>query len=145
MTPLILIVEDEKPIRHFIRVALETQQYACLEAQDGMNAITLIASHHPDIVILDLGLPDMDGLDVIRKVKEWSSVPIIVVSARGREREKVEALDAGADDYLTKPFGIAELLARIRVVLRHHTVEAGTARPVFELDKLKIDYEKRRV
>lgn len=143
--PLILIVEDEKPIRHFIRVALETQQYACLEAQDGMNAITLIASHHPDIVVLDLGLPDMDGLDVIRKVKEWSSVPIVVVSARGREREKVEALDAGADDYLTKPFGVAELLARIRVALRHRVMEPSAGKSIFELDKLKIDFEKRRV
>ncbi len=145
MEPLILIAEDEKPIRHFIKVSLETQKYSCLEAQDGSNAILLIASHHPDVVILDLGLPDMDGLDVIRKVREWSQVPVIVVSARGHEREKVQALDAGADDYLTKPFSVPELLARIRVALRRNTLVTHSAEPVFELDQLKIDFEKRRV
>ena len=146
MEPLILIAEDERPIRHFIKVSLETQKYSCLEAQDGSNALLLITSHHPDIVILDLGLPDMDGLEVIRKVREWSRVPIIVVSARGHEREKVEALDAGADDYLTKPFSVPELLARIRVALRHHTsVAQASDAPVFIIDQLMIDFEKRRV
>lgn len=145
MDPLILIVEDEKPIRHFIRVALETQHYACAEAHDGADALLLIASHRPDIVILDLGLPDMDGLDVIRKMRGWSAAPVIVVSARGHEREKVEALDAGADDYLTKPFGVAELLARIRVALRRGASEAHPADSVFALSELKIDFEKRRV
>jgi two-component system KDP operon response regulator KdpE len=145
MEPLILIAEDEKPIRHFIKVSLETQKYNCLEAHDGSNALLLITSHHPDIVILDLGLPDIDGLDVIRKVREWSNVPIIVVSARGHEREKVEALDAGADDYLTKPFSVPELLARIRVALRRNTSVAQSAAPFFEMDQLKIDFEKRRV
>ncbi len=146
MESLILIAEDEKPIRHFIKVSLETQKYRCLEAQDGANALMLITSHHPDIVILDLGLPDMDGLDVIRKVREWSQVPIIVVSARGHEREKVEALDAGADDYLTKPFSVPELLARIRVALRRYTSAAQPEVPdLFKLDRLTIDFEKRRV
>ncbi len=145
MEPLILIAEDERPIRHFIKVSLETQRYSCLEAQDGSNTLLLITSHHPDVVILDLGLPDMDGLEVIRKVREWSRVPIIVVSARGHEREKVEALDAGADDYLTKPFSVPELLARIRVALRRNMAVAQSAAPVFEMDQLKIDFEKRRV
>lgn len=145
MEPLILIAEDERPIRHFIKVSLETQKYRCLEALDGSNALMLITSHNPDIVILDLGLPDMDGLEVIHAVREWSRVPIIVVSARGHEREKVEALDAGADDYLTKPFSVPELLARIRVTLRRNASVAQTTAPVFELDRLIIDFEKRRV
>ena len=147
MNPLVLIVEDEKTIRRFIRVALETQQYTCLEAADGMGGLSLTASHKPDVVVLDLGLPDMDGLDVIRKLRAWTDVPVLVVSARGHEREKVEALDAGADDYLTKPFGVAELLARIRVILRHRIPkpETGAAPATFTLDALRIDYEKRRV
>jgi two-component system KDP operon response regulator KdpE len=147
MEPLILIVEDERPIRHFIKVTLETQGYRALEAENGTLALSMIASHRPDIVILDLGLPDIDGLDVIRKCREWTGLPIIVVSARGHEREKVEALDAGADDYLTKPFGVAELLARIRVALRRKASEAveGRIESAFILDELKIDYDKRRV
>ena len=147
MNPLVLIVEDEKTIRRFIRVALDTQQYDCLEAQDGMGALALAASHKPDVVILDLGLPDIDGLEVIHKLREWSNAPVLVVSARGHEREKVEALDAGADDYLTKPFGIAELLARIRVILRHSIPKQDdhTVATTFCLGSLKIDYDKRRV
>lgn len=147
MEPLILIVDDEKPIRHFIKVTLETQGYRVLEAGNGTLALSMIASHRPDIVILDLGLPDIDGLDVIRKCREWTGIPIIVVSARGHEREKVEALDAGADDYLTKPFGVAELLARIRVSLRRKASEAVEEgkEPAFILGELKIDYNKRKV
>lgn len=147
MNPLILIVEDEKPIRHFIKVALETQKYNCQEAQDGITALSLAASHRPDVVVLDLGLPDMDGLDVIKKIREWSLAPIIIVSARGHEREKVEALDAGADDYLTKPFGIAELLARIRVSLRKKAQDMNPDgnSTSFDVGPLHIDYEKRRV
>ena len=147
MNPLILIVEDEKSIRHFIRVALETQKYDCLEAQDGMTALSMAMSHHPDVMVLDLGLPDMDGLKVIQKIRLLSAMPIIVVSARGHEREKVEALDMGADDYLTKPFGIAELLARIRVFLRRKAQEAagdGT-QTAWQLGELSIDYQRRRV
>lgn len=145
MNPLVLITEDEKTIRRFIRVALETQRYDCLEAQDGATALSLAASHKPDVLVLDLGLPDMDGLEVIRKLRVWSGLPILVVSARGHEREKVEALDLGADDYLTKPFGIAELLARIRVILRHHQREQSGESPVWSIGQLLIDYEKRRV
>jgi two-component system KDP operon response regulator KdpE len=147
MEPLVLIVEDEKPIRHFMKITLETQKYRCIEAQNGSLALSMIASHRPDIVILDLGLPDLDGLDVIKKCREWSGVPIIVVSARGHEREKVETLDAGADDYLTKPFGVSELLARIRVALRRKAAEAFDEEKltILTLDDLKIDFEKRKV
>ena len=147
MNPLILVVEDEKPIRHFIKVALETQKYGCLEAQDGMTALAMAASHHPDVVVLDLGLPDVDGLEVIRTIRAWSAMPIIVVSARGHDREKVEALDMGADDYLTKPFSIAELLARIRVSLRRKAQEMGEGRAEasWRLGEVYIDYDKRRV
>ena len=145
MKPLMLIVDDEKPIRRFMKVSLETEQYGCIEAQNGMEAVSLIASHQPDVVILDLGLPDMDGLDVIRKVREWSAVLVIVVSARGQEREKVEALDAGADDYLTKPFGVGELLARIRVALRRKDTGNDPADAASTLGELTIDFMKRRV
>ncbi len=145
MNSLILIAEDEKTIRRFIRVALETQRYDCLEARDGETALALAASHKPDVLVLDLGLPDMDGLEVIQKLRVWSDVPILVVSARGHEREKVEALDLGADDYLTKPFGIAELLARLRVMLRHHQREQSGESPSWSVGPLLIDYDKRRV
>ncbi|HEX3077382.1 MAG TPA: response regulator, partial [Lachnospiraceae bacterium] len=123
MEPLILIVDDEKSIRSFLRVSLETQGYKCIDADNGANALMLAVSHNPDILILDLGLPDMDGVDVIKKLNKILPIPIIVISARGHDREKVEALDAGADDYLTKPFSVPELLARIRVILRHKTNE----------------------
>lgn len=147
MEPLVLIVEDDKTIRHFIRVSLETQKYACLETDTGGMGISLCLSRQPDVVILDLGLPDIDGIDVIRSIREASSVPILVVSARGHEREKVEALDAGADDYLTKPFGIGELLARIRVILRHrvHTLYTEETVGSWHVGALTIDFERRRV
>ncbi len=145
MKPLMLVVDDEKPIRRFMKVSLETEQYGCIEAQNGMEAVSLTASHQPDVVILDLGLPDMDGLEVIRRVREWSTVPVIVVSARGQEREKVQAFDAGADDYLTKPFGVGELLARIRVALRHKSLGNKSEDATVTLGELTIDFEKRRV
>lgn len=110
----LLIVEDDKAIVHFISSILSVNEYRTLYAGTGRKAISLIASYRPDVVLLDLGLPDIDGLDVLKTVRQWSEVPIIVVSARGREQEKVQALDLGADDYITKPFGTAELLARIR-------------------------------
>ena len=116
---LILVVEDDPPIRKFLRASLQTQGYRILEVDKGRDAVSQTASHVPDMIILDLGLPDMDGLNVIQELRQWYSAPIIVVSARGQERAKVEALDAGADDYLTKPFGVGELLARIRVAFRH--------------------------
>ena len=147
MEPLVLIIEDDRTIRRFIRVALETQRYECLETDSGEMALSLAASRKPDVLVLDLGLPDLDGLDVIRRLRAWSDVPVVVVSARGHEREKVQALDLGADDYLTKPFGVAELLARIRVILRHRarTHGGGESAPVWGVGLLAIDFEKRRV
>ncbi len=114
----ILIVEDEKSIAHFISTILNSNDYETLLARSGSEAKTMISSHCPDLVILDLGLPDMDGIEIIKKIRSWSNLPIIVVSARGEDADKVVALDAGADDYLTKPFSVEELLARIRVALR---------------------------
>lgn len=144
---LILIVEDDKPIRNFINVSLETQGYRTLETDNGRDAIEFTVTRNPEIILLDLGLPDMDGLDVIRSLRTWSLVPIIVVSARGQEREKVEALDCGADDYLTKPFSIAELLARVRVALRHrnrgNAIDPGTEE--FSVGGLCIHFTKRIV
>lgn len=145
--PLILVVEDDNPISKFIKVSLEAQNYKCIDTNLGSNAISLVYSANPDIIILDLGLPDMDGVDVIKQIRENTKAKIIVVSARGRERDKVEALDMGADDYLTKPFSISELLARVRVGLRNaftgnNTIEEKT---LFKLRDLEIDYEKRKV
>lgn len=146
MQPLILIADDEKTIRNFLKVSLETQGYKCIEADCGAAALMLAASHNPDVLVLDLGLPDMDGVDVIKKLREVSQIPIIIVSARGHDREKVEALDAGADDYLTKPFSVPELLARIRVILRHGCKASGSTENLhFSLGVLTVDEEKRRV
>lgn len=146
--PLILVVEDDKPIRNFICVSLEAQGYKSIETKNGRTAISIISSHNPEVIIIDLGLPDIDGIDVIKKIRPFTKAAIIVVSARGHEREKVEALDCGADDYLTKPFSVVELLARIRVALRHanqgNRLENGTL-AAFLVDELKIDFEKRRV
>jgi len=146
--PLIVIVEDDKPICRFMRISLEAQGYLCIDTHSGKVAISLIAANNPDIIIMDLGLPDMDGMDVIRLVRPLTKASIIVVSARGREKEKVEALDHGADDYLTKPFSLAELLARVRVALRHSNREVllGVAgAQLFKTGELEIDFEKRRV
>ncbi|AAK81598.1 two-component system KDP operon response regulator KdpE [Clostridium acetobutylicum] len=145
--PYILVVEDDKPIRNFITTALSTQGYKYSETDKGNEAIALSMANSPDLIVLDLGLPDIDGIEVIGKIREWSKVPIIIVSARENERQKVEALDKGADDYITKPFGIGELLARIRVSLRH--VNAGKAKDksidFFKVKNLSVDFEKRRV
>lgn len=146
--PIVLVVEDDRPIRNFICVSLGVEGYQCIETHTGNSAIGLIASHNPDVVILDLGLPDIDGLEVISKVREWSRVKIIVVSARGQEKEKVEALDAGADDFLTKPFSIGELMARIRVAIRQvqsYGVGDSINTTTFQIKDLAIDYVKRRV
>ncbi len=118
-SPLVLVVEDDPPIRRFIVAGLTSQGYRVVDVDCAKSALSHAASHVPDVIILDLGLPDRDGIEVIRELREWTRPPIIVVSARGQERTKVDALDAGADDYLTKPFGVAELLARVRVALRH--------------------------
>ena len=114
----ILIVEDDPPIRHLISTTLRTHGYKFLTADNGNEALMEISTHNPDIVLLDLGLPDIDGIEVIRRVRTWSNLPIIVISARSEENDKIDALDAGADDYLTKPFSVEELLARIRVTIR---------------------------
>lgn len=144
--PSILIIEDELPIRRFLRAALGASQYHLVEAATAQDGLAQAALRQPDLVILDLGLPDRDGLDVIRELRGWSSVPIIILSARQREGDKVAALDAGADDYLTKPFGVAELLARIRVALRHAARTAsGLDNPIFEVGGLRVDQAQRQV
>ena len=148
MEPLVLIVDDEKSIRSFLRLSIEMQGYKCIDASDGSSALMLAVSRNPDILVLDLGLPDMDGVVVIKKLRKVSQIPIIIISARGHDREKIEALDAGADDYLTKPFSVPELLARIRVILRHKsfdniTIEADKS--IFRIKDLIIDTEKYRV
>ncbi len=145
----ILIIEDEQIIRNFMQAILSAKGYDVLLARSGAMADTMIASHCPDLIILDLGLPDTDGMNILMKVREWSKVPVIVVSARSHESDKVAALDAGADDYLTKPFGTEELLARIRTAIRHTRTPAGSNMVansgVFRAGKLTIDYGKRRV
>ncbi len=143
----ILLVEDEAPIRKFVRASLEGEGYRLTEAETGQKALALAASQPPDLVILDLGLPDKDGLDVLRSLREWLAAPVIVLSARGQEKDKIAALDSGADDYLTKPFGMGELLARIRVALRHarRAGEASKAEPRFTVGELAVDLAARRV
>jgi two-component system KDP operon response regulator KdpE len=143
---VVLVVEDELQVMRFLRATLAAQGYRVLEAQTGEAALVEAATRLPDIVLLDLGLPDLDGVAVTRRLREWSSMPIIVLSARGRERDKIEALDAGADDYLTKPFGVGELFARMRVALRTAS-RLGThaSAPCFEVGELRVDLAARRV
>lgn len=145
--PFILLIEDDKAIVNFIGTVLSANNYRMLSAQTGRDALALISSQSPDVVLMDLGLPDLDGVDIIRKVRQWTQVPIIVVSARSREQEKVDALDAGADDYITKPFGTAELLARIRTALRHsnHTPAGDALRGVFQNGGLTINFDSRQI
>ena len=144
--PLILLIEDEPQMRRFLRTALTTNDYRLVEAETAKEGLAQAAARNPDVILLDLGLPDRDGLDVARELREWSGTPIIVLSARGREQDKVAALDIGADDYLTKPFGVAELLARIRVALRHAALPPGSApEPIFEAGELRVDLADRRV
>jgi two-component system KDP operon response regulator KdpE len=144
--PTILVIEDDPAVRRFLRVTLSTQDYRVIEAVRGDEGIRHAAASRPDLIILDLGLPDLDGTDVARRLREWSNTPIIVVSARGKEQEKVVALDAGADDYLTKPFGVAELLARVRVVLRRLAANrADPPEPVFQTGTLRVDLSSREV
>lgn len=142
----ILIVEDEKNICNFLRTILSSNGYAVLTARTGEEAMTLLSSQCPDLVLLDLGLPDTDGQIFIRAVRRWSQVPILVVSARTHEQDKVQSLDLGADDYITKPFGTQELLARIRAALRHAAQKSsGTASEHYRYQGLIVDCEKRRV
>jgi len=144
--PLALVVEDEAPIRHFLRTTLVGQGWRVLEAATAKDALIHATLQPPDVVLLDLGLPDEDGLAVTRRLREWSGVPIVVISARGREADKVAALDAGADDYLTKPFGVPELMARLRVALRHAArLRADDAATTVEVGGLHVDLGTRRV
>lgn len=142
--PLVLVIEDEAPVRHFLRTALEAHGYRMIETDTGREGLAQAAGRRPDVILLDLGLPDGDGIDVTRRLREWATTPVIVISARGRDEDKVEALDAGADDYLTKPFSVDELLARMRVALRHAQA-GGAADPVFTSGDLTVDQAKRIV
>ena len=144
--PVVVLIEDEPQIRRFLRATLTAQGYRLFEATTGADGLVEVGSRQPDVVIVDLGLPDVDGIDVIRRLREWTAVPIIVLSARGQERDKVTALDAGADDYVSKPFGASELLARIRVALRHtagasHEADDAT----FTVRELRMDLLHRQV
>lgn len=141
----ILIIEDEKGISNFISTTLLANHYKPLQAYTGQSALSMISSHCPDLIILDLGLPDMDGVDILRQIRNWTGIPVIVVSARDREQDKVEALDYGADDYLTKPFGTYELLARIRTALRHHRSSATSTnlpKATYSSGDLCINFDK---
>lgn len=141
--PRVLIVDDELPIRRYLRAALGAQGFAIFEAGNGQEALNAVAAHHPDVVILDLGLPDMDGIEVTRRLREWSPIPIIILSVREAETDKVAALDAGADDYLTKPFGTGELMARMRVVTRRLSTKGDE--PILETGSLRMDLARRLV
>ena len=145
----VLIVEDDKSIRNFLRTVLEANNFDVITAVTGAEAYSMATSQCPDLVILDLGLPDMDGRKILKGIREWSAMPILVVSARSHERDKVEALDAGADDYITKPFGTSELLARVRMAIRHaraaFLMPDGGKTGIFRSGDLTIDYDKHRV
>ena len=144
--PVVVVIEDEPQIRRFLRASLTTQGFRLVEAVTGEDGLVQAATRQPDIVVLDLGLPDIDGLEVIRRLREWTAVPIVVLSARGQERDKIAALDAGADDYVSKPFGVGELLARMRVALRHTAIgNKDAAEPVFSVGDLSVDLVHRHV
>lgn len=143
---LILVIEDEAPIRRFLKMSLVDHGFAFSEATTGKEGLTKIAEEKPDLVILDLGLPDTDGLEVTKQVREWSNVPIIVLSARENENDKVEALDSGADDYLVKPFGVGELMARLRVALRHsNRLSEDQLDSSFTFGDIQVDFAKRQI
>ena len=145
----ILVVEDEEAISNFIATTLKANDYNVIMARTGKEALSMIPSHCPDVILLDLGLPDIDGIDILQQIREWSNIPVIVVSARTEEADKVKALDMGADDYIAKPFGTSELLARIRTALRHYQyasdLKGSAAIPIYHYDGLTIDFEKRLV
>jgi two-component system KDP operon response regulator KdpE len=145
-SPLVLVVEDEPQMLKFVRIALESHGYRVVEASTAAEGIRQATAYTPDAVVLDLGLPDTDGLEVTRRLREWSAVPIVVISARGQEESKVQALDGGADDYLTKPFGAAELMARLRVALRHAAQSRETPSTIVRIgDDVEMDLVKRIV
>jgi two-component system KDP operon response regulator KdpE len=140
---LILIVDDERAIRRFLKAGLSSHGFEVIEADHGEEALNLAATQNPDVIILDLGLPDMDGVEVTRRLREWTPIPIIILSVRDQEAEKIRALDVGADDYLTKPFGVGELVARIRVALRH--AFNTETQPIFRVKGLLVDLARRQV
>jgi two-component system KDP operon response regulator KdpE len=139
----VLVVDDELSIRRFLRLSLSAHHYTVHEAANGEDALAQVTLHRPDLIILDLGLPDLSGLEVTRRLREWSQVPILILSVRGAEEDKIAALDAGADDYVTKPFGIGELLARMRVAIRR--AHSGTPGPIFTAGELTVDLARRAV
>ena len=144
--PTVLVIEDEPQMRRFLRAALESHGYRLVEAATGREGVAQATGRTPDVILLDLGLPDGDGIDLTRRIREWSRTPIIVISARGKEQDKIAALDAGADDYLTKPFDVGELLARLRVALRHSTTASeGAPEPAFAVGDLRVDLVRRQV
>jgi two-component system KDP operon response regulator KdpE len=144
--PLVLLIEDEPQMRRFLRTTLRAHDYQVVEAASAREGLAQAAGRNPEVILLDLGLPDMDGLEVTREIRRVARTPIIVISARGQEHDKVTALDLGADDYLTKPFGASELLARIRVALRHSAFPPGAApQPVFQAGELRVDLVRRQV
>ena len=146
LAPVVLLIEDEPEMRRFLRAALGAESVQLVEAATAREGLAQAAGRKPDLVLLDLGLPDGDGIDVTRRIREWSTLPIIVISARGQESDKVAALDAGADDYLTKPFGVPELLARMRVALRHAArLASGKDEPIFVSGDLRVDLGRRHV
>lgn len=144
---MILVVEDEKAIRNFMKISLDTQGYRILESSNGSDALALVMSYNPELIILDLGLPDMDGIEVIRRIRQFKETPIIIVSARGQDRDKIDALDLGADDYITKPFSMGELLARVRVLLRRASKNKDIENVInnYSVDGLEVDLEKRKI
>ena len=143
VAPLVLLIEDEPQMRRFLRAALESHDYRLVEATTSREGLAQATARSPDVILLDLGLPDGDGIDLARRIREWSATPIVVISARGKEQDKVAALDAGADDYLTKPFAVDELLARIRAVSRRATPADST--PVVTFGAATVDLAARRV
>ena len=143
--PLVLVVEDDTPVRNLITTTLKTHEYRYLSAQNGASAVMEALSHNPDIVLLDLGLPDMDGVEIIRKIRSWSNMPIIVISARTEDSDKIGALDAGADDYVTKPFGMMELVSRIKAVLRRTQKDTQDPQDVIVLGDIEMNTKKHEV
>ena len=143
LKPTVLVIDDELQIRRLLRVCLEANGYRVLEAANGQEGISTAAQHRPDVVVLDLGLPDMDGVTVLKRLRDWSHVPVIILSVVDREEDKIRALDNGADDYLTKPFGSGELLARLRVAIRHGQIPEGSA--IFHSGRLEVDLTTRVV
>ena len=144
-SPTVLLIEDEAPIRKFLRAGLESQGYSIVETGTGREGLTQTAMRVPDLVLLDLGLPDVDGFEIVHRIREWSGLPIIVLTARDRDGDKVRALDAGADDYVTKPFSMPELLARMRVALRHRAQVGAEESGVIEIGRLRLDLPRRAV